>query len=145
MRQAGHAVMSSAKIKPAAAGSTRPSPDGYSELEPTPMRQAGHAVMSSAKIKPAAAGSTRPSPDGYFELAPRYWRITRARIDRAELDREIGWLTIPELPLPTMLPSDTLVSARSDVRRRGQHTPSRPDGSQALWPYAVRGIINASH
>jgi hypothetical protein len=34
-----------------------------------------------------------------FELAPRYWRITRARIDRAELDREIGWLTIPELPL----------------------------------------------
>lgn len=28
-----------------------------------------------------------------LELAPRYWRITRARLDRTELDREIGWLT----------------------------------------------------
>ena len=43
--------------------------------------------------------------DRYLELAPRYWRITRARLDRKELDREVGWLTIPELPLPTMLPS----------------------------------------
>jgi hypothetical protein len=25
----------------------------------------------------------------------------------------IGWLTIPELPLPTMLPSDTLVASLS--------------------------------
>jgi len=31
----------------------------------------------------------------------------RARLDRAELDREVGWLTVPELPLPTM-PSDAL-------------------------------------
>jgi hypothetical protein len=46
------------------------------------------------------------SRDRYLELAPRYWRITRARLDRKELDREIGSLTIPELPLPTMLPSD---------------------------------------
>jgi hypothetical protein len=37
----------------------------------------------------------------YIELAPRYWRITRARLDREELDREIGWLAIPEPPLPT--------------------------------------------
>jgi hypothetical protein len=43
--------------------------------------------------------------DRYLELAPRYWRITRARLDRNELDREVGWLTVPELPLPTMLPS----------------------------------------
>lgn len=46
--------------------------------------------------------------DRFLELAPRYWRITRARLDRDELDREIGWLTVPEPPLPTMLPSDAL-------------------------------------
>jgi hypothetical protein len=39
----------------------------------------------------------------FLELAPRYWRITRARLDRVELDREVGWLTIPDSPLPTML------------------------------------------
>jgi transposase len=38
--------------------------------------------------------------DRYLELAPRYWRITRARLHRDELDREVGWLTIPD-PLPT--------------------------------------------
>ncbi len=48
--------------------------------------------------------------DRYLELAPRYWRITRARLDRGELDREVGWLTVPELPLPTMLPSDALAA-----------------------------------
>lgn len=37
----------------------------------------------------------------YIELAPRYWRITRARLDPKELELEIGWLTIPEPPLPT--------------------------------------------
>ncbi len=40
--------------------------------------------------------------DRYLELAPRYWRITRARLDPIELEREVGWLTIPEPPLPTM-------------------------------------------
>lgn len=40
--------------------------------------------------------------DRYLELAPRYWRITRARLRRDELDAEIGWLTIPAPPLPTM-------------------------------------------
>lgn len=39
--------------------------------------------------------------DRYLELAPRYWRITRARLDRAELERELGDLAIPEPPLPT--------------------------------------------
>ena len=39
--------------------------------------------------------------DRYIELAPRYWRITRARLDPIELEREIGGLTIPEPPLPT--------------------------------------------
>jgi hypothetical protein len=41
----------------------------------------------------------------YLELAPRYWRITRARLARDQLDREVGWLTIPEQPLPTMMPN----------------------------------------
>lgn len=40
--------------------------------------------------------------DRYLELAPRYWRITRARLRPDELDQEVGWLTIPEPPLPTM-------------------------------------------
>lgn len=51
----------------------------------------------------------------YLELAPRYWRITCARLDRAELDREVGWLMVPELPLPTMLPSDTHVTPPSSA------------------------------
>jgi hypothetical protein len=46
----------------------------------------------------------------YIELAPRYWRITRARLRRDELDREVGWLTIPEPPLPTMMPTEALAS-----------------------------------
>lgn len=30
-----------------------------------------------------------------------------------QLDAEVGWLTIPELPLPTMLPSDSLAAPPS--------------------------------
>ncbi len=33
--------------------------------------------------------------DRYLELAPKYWAVTRARLDAAELAREIGELTIP--------------------------------------------------
>lgn len=40
--------------------------------------------------------------DRYLELAPRYWRITRARLRPHEFEQEVGWLTIPEPPLPTM-------------------------------------------
>jgi transposase len=40
--------------------------------------------------------------DRYLELSPRYWRITRARLRPDELEQEVGWLTIPEPPLPTM-------------------------------------------
>ena len=39
----------------------------------------------------------------FLELAPRYWPITRGRIDRSQLDRELGPLKLPEQPLPTML------------------------------------------
>jgi hypothetical protein len=53
--------------------------------------------------------------DRYIELAPRYWRITRARLDRDELAREIGWLTIPELPLPTALPSPAFAAMLSSA------------------------------
>jgi hypothetical protein len=45
-----------------------------------------------------------------LEFAPRAGRIT---LDREELDREVGWLTVPELPLPTMLPNDALVEPSS--------------------------------
>jgi len=33
--------------------------------------------------------------DRYLELAPKYWGATRNRLDSAELEQEIGWLTIP--------------------------------------------------
>ncbi|MFC1611515.1 IS66 family transposase [Myxococcota bacterium] len=33
--------------------------------------------------------------DRYLELAPKHWRATRARLDQAELEQEIGHLTIP--------------------------------------------------
>jgi transposase len=36
--------------------------------------------------------------DRYIELAPRYWAATRARIDAAQLEIEIGWITIPPPP-----------------------------------------------
>jgi transposase len=36
--------------------------------------------------------------DRYLELAPKYWSATRARIDTAQLDAEIGWFTIPPPP-----------------------------------------------
>ena len=52
--------------------------------------------------------------DRYLELAPRYWRITRARLRHDELEREVGWLTIPEPPLPTMIPTDALASTTPD-------------------------------
>lgn len=40
--------------------------------------------------------------DRFLELAPRYWPLTRARLDRVELDAELGPLAVPEQPLPTM-------------------------------------------
>ena len=36
--------------------------------------------------------------DRYLELAPKYWASTRARLDAAELEQEIGWLRIPAPP-----------------------------------------------
>jgi hypothetical protein len=33
--------------------------------------------------------------DRYLELAPRYWLATRARLDAAQLERELGPLDIP--------------------------------------------------
>jgi transposase len=36
--------------------------------------------------------------DRYIELAPKYRAATRARIDAAQLEIEIGWITIPPPP-----------------------------------------------
>ena len=38
--------------------------------------------------------------DRYLELAPKNWPATRARLDAAELEAEVGWLTIPPAPQP---------------------------------------------
>ena len=35
--------------------------------------------------------------DRYLELAPKYWAATRARLDEAELAREVGFLTVPPM------------------------------------------------
>lgn len=37
--------------------------------------------------------------DRYLELSPKYWAATRVRLDQAELEREVGSLTVPP-PLP---------------------------------------------
>lgn len=39
--------------------------------------------------------------DRYIELAPKYWTATRARLDAAQLEIEIGWITIPPPPQQT--------------------------------------------
>jgi transposase len=39
--------------------------------------------------------------DRMLELAPLFWKRTRARLDAAELEKEIGWIAIPKVPLDT--------------------------------------------
>jgi transposase len=39
--------------------------------------------------------------DRYLELAPKYWAATRARLDSAQLAREIGALTVPPIAAAT--------------------------------------------
>ena len=41
--------------------------------------------------------------DRYLELAPKYWAATRALLDQAQLDAEIGPLSVPD-PLTSSLP-----------------------------------------
>ena len=36
----------------------------------------------------------------YIELAPRYWRATRAQLDLAELEAEVGDITVPSQLTP---------------------------------------------
>jgi hypothetical protein len=36
----------------------------------------------------------------YLELAPKNWAATRALLDAAEIEAEVGWLTIPPAPQP---------------------------------------------
>ncbi|WP_370644260.1 transposase domain-containing protein [Myxococcus sp. RHSTA-1-4] len=45
----------------------------------------------------------------YLELAPKYWAATRARLVAAELDAEVGNLTIPE---PLAPPSEEKQTSR---------------------------------
>jgi hypothetical protein len=54
--------------------------------------------------------------DRYLELAPKYWRATRARLDdQAQLfELEMGWLKVPEPPLPTDLSRKLGSLARDD-------------------------------
>lgn len=44
--------------------------------------------------------------DRMLELAPLFWLRTRARLDPAQLDADIGWVTIPPEPLNTSAPTE---------------------------------------
>lgn len=70
-------------------------------------------------------------------------RITRARLDRIELDREIGWLTVPESPLPTRLSVHSVTSrapvARRRAAREATHWPG-PARLQGLRPPLRDGV-----
>jgi hypothetical protein len=50
--------------------------------------------------------------DRMLELAPLFWVRTRARLDAAELEREIGWIAIPKVPLDTSATSEEQPSTR---------------------------------
>jgi transposase len=39
--------------------------------------------------------------DRYLELAPAYWAQTRARLDPVELEAELGFVTVPPVPVDT--------------------------------------------
>ncbi len=45
----------------------------------------------------------------YLELAPKYWAATRARLVAAELDAEVGELTVPQ---PLAAPAEEQSSPR---------------------------------
>jgi hypothetical protein len=50
-----------------------------------------------------------PPRPRYLELAPKHWAQSRARLDPAELEKEIGPLTVPPpLPIPAaeQVPAD---------------------------------------
>ena len=52
-------------------------------------------------------------PEGrMLELAPLFWARTRARLDAAELEKEIGWIAIPAEPLDTSTPLQEQPSTR---------------------------------
>jgi transposase len=43
--------------------------------------------------------------DRFLELAPKNWAATRARLDPAELDAPVGWITIPPPPAQEQMPA----------------------------------------
>jgi transposase len=50
--------------------------------------------------------------DRMLELAPLFWARTRARLDAAELEKEIGWIAIPAEPLDTRATPEEQPSTR---------------------------------
>jgi transposase len=50
--------------------------------------------------------------DRMLELAPLFWKRTRARLDAAELEKEIGWIAIPKEPLDTNATTEEQSSTR---------------------------------
>jgi hypothetical protein len=60
----------------------------------------------------------------YLELAPKYWAATRARLVAAELEAEVGELTVPE-PLAALASSRQLAppARLTEDGARAAHTP----------------------
>jgi transposase len=50
--------------------------------------------------------------DRMLEVAPLFWERTRARLDAAELEKEIGWIKIPTDPLDTSATPEEQPSTR---------------------------------
>ena len=54
-----------------------------------------HGLDSEAYLRDVFRVLPHWPSDRYLELAPRYWAATRARLDPAQLERELGPLTVP--------------------------------------------------
>ena len=50
----------------------------------------GGLVLFATAPRPPCRVLRRQPVEHDLELAPRYWRITRTRLDREELDREVA-------------------------------------------------------
>jgi hypothetical protein len=107
-------------------------------------------------------------PGGRFlELCPRDWLASRARLDPAELERELGALTVPPAPAeqPSLPAQQAALKAedRSRNRRAGEHAyggdqpqqvrdtpqyhhdqPTRQRGRKARQRGADRGLTGAA-
>jgi hypothetical protein len=59
-----------------------------------------HGLHPEAYLRDVLSVLAHWPRDRYLELAPRYWKATRARLNAAEVDAEVGPLTVPPVVPP---------------------------------------------